>query len=318
MSTIRGLATSLQKFRSVLLVVAAVLLGLWVPVAAPHVRTFTPVIVAFLVYSSLVDVTFSRRGLARSFAPIAVVLVISYGFVPAVGSAWGQLFLSGGMTLGLVAILAAPATAGSAVVWTRLSGGNEDIAGLGTVFSLVLAPLVTPGIVRVFVHTGSADLLAGIEWQLFLIVLAAGAMTVLAPRGIGNDTVLNGVSAGCIGSLIYAAVRTTGMKHPLFVLTRVGSVAVVVLLTATVVGFVYVVTSGGTREDLIAIVFSGSLKNLGIALLVVLASGSAVALSAVIGYYISQQLLSALIIDGLSSRWDAVESVIQSYSRHQP
>lgn len=315
MNAIHGLVSNLQKFRSVLLVVAAVLLGLSVPVAAPFIRTFTPVIVAFLVYSSLVGVSFSKRELSRSATPIVVVLVISYGVVPFVGSTWGRLVLPDGMLLGLVAILAAPATAGSAIVWTRLSGGNEDVAGLATVLSLVSAPVITPGILRQFAARDSAVLLAGIEWQLSFIVLAAVVLVLLVPRGIRNETTLNYVTAGCIGSLIYAAVGTTGMEHPVLVLSQVGTVAIVVLLAATVVGVVYIVAVGGTREDLVAIVFSGALKNLGIALLIVLASASPVALSTVIGYYVCQQILSALIVDGFSSRWDAVESVLLAYSR---
>lgn len=68
-------------------------------------------------------------------------------------------------------------------------------------------------------------------------------------------------------------------------------------------------------EDLIAIVLSGSLKNLGIALLIVIATSSPIALATVIGYYIFQQVLSALLIDGLSSRWVLVYSLIHAYSR---
>lgn len=312
MNPLTSLASSLRNLRSVLLVLVAVLVGLFFPAAAPFVRGVTPWIVAFLVYSSLVGVSFSRAKLSRSLRPISAVLVISYGIVPVVGSVWGGLFLSDGMTLGAVAILAAPATAGSAIVWTRLAGGNTDVSGLSTIVSLLLAPVFTPIILRSLTDETGAVLHTGIEWQLLFILGVAAVMLVVVPDGIGDSAALDYATAASIGVLIYAAVGTTGMDRPIYVLSHAGAVVVVVFLTAIVAAFAFTVVTTGTREDLVAIVFSGSLKNLGIALLIVIGTPSSAALSMVIGYYVSQQLLSALLIDGTSSRWEAVESFLRA------
>jgi predicted Na+-dependent transporter len=315
MSILTSLASRLRNLRSVLLVFAAVVVGLVFPAAAPFVRDLTPWIVAFLVYSSLVGVSFSRTGLVRSLRPIAAVLFITYAVIPVVGGLWSGLFLSDGMGLGTMAILAAPATAGSAIVWTRLAGGNVDVSGLATISSLLLAPLCTPVILRHLTGGSTTALHTGIEWQLLFIIVVAVILLAVAPDGVGSPTMLDSVTAISIGLLIYAAVGTTGMERPMYVLSRAGSVVVVVFLTAIAVGFVFTLVTRGTREDLIAIVFSGSLKNLGIALLIVIGTSSPAALSMVIGYYVSQQLLSAVLIDGLSSRWEVVDSALRTYSR---
>lgn len=315
MSHLTSLASHLQNLRSVLLVCVAVLAGLSFPAAAPFVRELTPLIVAFLIYSSLVGVSFSRTKLSRSLRPIAAVLVISYGIVPVVGGLWGGTFLSAGMNLGVVAILAAPATAGSAIVWTQLAGGNVDISGLSTIGSLLLAPLFTPIILRNLTDETTVVLQTGIEWQLLGIFLVAAILLVIVPDGIGDSAALDYVTAASIGVLIYAAVGTTGMEDPLYVLSRAGSVVVVVFLATIVAAFAFTVATTGTREDLVAIVFSGSLKNLGIALLIVINLSSSAALSMVIGYYVSQQLLSAVLIDSVSSRWEAVDSILHTFSR---
>jgi predicted Na+-dependent transporter len=300
----------LGRLRSVLLVLLAVVAGLLVPAAAPFFRELTPFIVAFLVYSSLVGIRFDRRVLLHALLPVTLVLVLSYAIIPIVGVSVGALYLSDGMLLGVGAALSAPATAGSAIVWTRLANGNEDLSAFATIFSLGLAPFVTPYLFHRLTSNTGAIPLQGMSTTLLLIMAAAGALLLLRPDGVGNESALHYLTVLAIGLLIYAGVGTTGLVDPMLVVGSVGPVAIAVLVTGLTYGALVVRVIDGSPGDLVAIVFSGSLKNLGIALLLVLATSSRPALSAVIGYYVSQQILSALVIDGFSAAIPGLDVIL--------
>lgn len=111
---------SFEHLRHVMVVLFAVGLGVVVPQAAHAVTSVSLLIVAFLVFSSLRGTTIARGDPSRFLLPATSVLTITYFVIPLLGVSWARYLLSGDALLGAAVVLSAPATAGSAIVWTRL------------------------------------------------------------------------------------------------------------------------------------------------------------------------------------------------------
>ena len=93
----------------------------------------------------LMALTLPTRALLGEFARPAAALwavLVSYGFAPAAAWLAGQLVTSPDLRVGLQLASCVPCTLASAVLWTRLAGGNEAtalLAVLGTTVSSWLA-----------------------------------------------------------------------------------------------------------------------------------------------------------------------------------
>lgn len=296
-----------RRLRNLLVVLVAVGVGIAFPEAAPFVQRLTLPVVAFLLYSSLAGVTVSRDRLVESVLPVLAVLCLSYAVVPFVGIYWATRHLPDGMVLGIAAILAAPATAGSAIVWTRVARGNTELSGIATLSSLLLAPVLTPLVLSTATDLTLPFPVSELQTNLLLITGVAVALVVVVPRGTLNDRLMRSLTTLSIALLIYAGVGSTGFTPDSFVAVgRVALLTIVVFTGGLLGGLLTVRTLGLTHRELVAVFFSGTLKNLGIALFIVLSTSSHVALVAVISYYVSQQLFSALLVDSLALGVDAL------------
>ncbi len=101
--------------------------------------------------------TLESRGLVRSLArplPALWAVALSYGLVPA--SAWlaSPLLPVPDLRIGLFIMAGVPCTLASAVLWTRLAGGDEAIALLVVLLTTSSSWLVTTG--WLFLATGQA------------------------------------------------------------------------------------------------------------------------------------------------------------------
>lgn len=295
------LASYLRRLRNVLVVLLAVAVGVLYPTGAAFVQPFTVAIVTFLVFSSLRDVSLTWGRLRSSAGPIGIVLVVSYLVIPTVGILWARLFLDDAALLGVAAMLAAPTTAGSAIVWTRVGGGNDELSGITSLASIALAPVVTPLVLIWLVGEFHALPVVPLATQLLLITAAAVGLLAIVPTETVDDGTIEWGSVGAILLLIYAGVGTAGIGTiSVTFLAHVGLLVGVVFAVGLLVGLVLCLASNRSREDVLSVFYSGTLKNLGISLVVVLPLGSTVAIHAIIVYYVSQQLFSAVLLDGLA------------------
>ena len=298
-----GSAKHVRRVRNVLVVLVAVVAGVVYPAGAQYVQPVTELIVILLLYSSLRGVEITRERFAASLGSVGVVLVLSYLLIPAVGIGWSRLYLADGSLLGVAIILSAPATAGSSIVWTRLGRGNEELSGMASLASIAFAPLLTP--VVLFLLVGHIHSLPVVDLGSKLLVIIAAAITLryFVPLDAVDDRTVEYGSIASIMLLIYAGVGRTGLENTtaLFV-GQIGSLVLVVFVVGFLAVLLLHVASDRSREDLLSLFFTGTLKNLGISLFVVLSYGSTIAIQAIIVYYVSQQLVSALFVDGLADR----------------
>lgn len=291
----------LHRFRNVLIVLIAVGIGIVYPSGAVFVQPLTGVIVTLLVFSSLRGISLTDGHLRDSMVFIWVVLLISYGVIPTVGIRWAGFFLEDGALLGAAAMLAAPATAGSAIVWTRVAGGNDELSGIGSLASIGLAPIMTPFLLVWLVGEVHAIPIAPLASQLLFITAGALLLLVIVPDDAVADTTLEWGSVAAILLLIYAGVGTAGIGNAsVTLLAHVGGLVIVVFAVGIAAAIGLCVATDWDRTEVMSVFYTGTLKNLGISLVVVLPLGSTAAIHAVIVYYVSQQFLSAVLLDGLA------------------
>jgi len=169
--------------------------------------------------------------------------------------------------------------------------------------SIAFAPLLTPVVLYLLVGHIHSLPVVDLGGKLLLIIAASITLRYLVPLdGVDERTVEYG-SIASIMLLIYAGVGQTGLENTtaLFV-GLIGSVVLVVFVVGLLAVLVIYAASERSPEELLSVFFAGTLKNLGISLFVVLAYGSTIAIQAIIVYYVSQQLFSALLVDGLADR----------------
>ena len=305
--TARRLARSVGKIRNVLVVLVAVIAGVSYPMGAQYVQPVTVLIVTLLIYSSLRGVRISRRRLTPSLGSIGIVVALTYLVIPVVGIAWSRLYLTGDSLLGAAIVLSAPSTAGSAIVWTRLAGGNEELSGITSIATITLAPLLTPIVLLWAVGHIQSLPIVELGTNLLLVTAAAIALRVLVPDEALGDTVVKYGSVVAIMLLIYAGVATAGLAGTrLLLAAEIGLLVLVVFVVGLLGVLLLRAVSGRGRDELLSMFFSATLKNLGISLFIVLSIGSTIAVHAIIVYYVSQQLFSALLVEGLIDRFRAI------------
>ena len=291
---------ALARLKTALLVSVAAVLGITVPVGGDALEVLVTPLVIVLVYSSLRSVEIEDLH-AGTIGPAAVSLLLSYVALPAAAIVVGTALLSRSAFLGVLAMAVGPTTAGSALVWTRLSSGNVAVAGLVSVASVALAPLVTPALVAPSVGTRVSVAPLSILRELGIVVGTGAALAWVVPERIVYDR-MDGVSLVAITVLVHVAVVTSAAGDPsLAAIVPVGAAAL------AITGFGFVLAFGAaTAFDLSAgqrraLYFATSLKNLGIAIVVgsVLANRGGVG-TAIVAYYVVQQLASGLVVGSLS------------------
>jgi solute carrier family 10 (sodium/bile acid cotransporter), member 7 len=91
--------------------------------------------------------TLESRSLYLSFLrpwPALWAVVVSYLFLPALGWLTGMLLSVVDFQIGLMICASVPCTLASAVLWTRMAGGNEATALLATFITTAMSWLATP------------------------------------------------------------------------------------------------------------------------------------------------------------------------------
>src|SRR5207244_211943 len=118
------------------------------------------------------------RSLLRSLIrplPALWALTISYGALP--GLAWlaGRLLPVADLRLGLLIIASVPCTLASAVIWTRMAGGNEAIAMLTILLTTATSWLITPAWLAFGADTSIAlDTLGMMRSRVLVLVVPVG------------------------------------------------------------------------------------------------------------------------------------------------
>jgi sodium/bile acid cotransporter 7 len=165
-----------------LLLVSGVTAGLARPdLVLPWTAELEPrVIVAMALF--LMAWTLPGRALAQEAvrpAAVAWAVLLSYGLLPA--AAWGLgTLLPPDYSVGVLIIASVPCTLASAVLWTRMSGGNEATALCVVLLTTATSWLVTTGWLALLTTTAPAVAIDAAGMMLALV------LTLVVPVGLGQ------------------------------------------------------------------------------------------------------------------------------------
>jgi len=291
-----NLRAGLNRSVNVLVILAAVAAGLWLP-HIPAVGSLTVPIVAFLVYISLRGVTFQEVSSVARPRPILVGLLVSYVALPATAHALAPLLSGPGNRLGLYVIAAVPTTAGSSIVWTKLSDGDVELASVLAVVSIAVAPLATPLILSSFAGPVISLSPQAVIADLLLIIGGGVILRIAIPAETLTERQVDNSARASIATLVYISVSQLSVGQLSANLAMVLVAVIALLVSGFLISLVLYRLSGLAPTARSAVFFSGSLKNLGVGLLIVDILSVPSAAVVVVIYYLCQQLAGALAAD---------------------
>ncbi|RKD93496.1 bile acid:sodium symporter family protein [Halopiger aswanensis] len=309
-----SLRTLLRSQRSLLVVLAATVAGVAVPHFAAPLQPIIPLLVAGLIFTSFYGFSLGEMTGRNASLPVLVSLAGLYLLTPLALYPIAAAVLSGEALLGVLIVLAAPLTAGSSIIWTRLSGGNTFLATVIALLSLCLSPLVMPSIVAAFAGSTVDIDAAGIVVELAAIVAGGGVLARLVPNGAVSDDRLDAFSLATMGVLIYAGVGASSSSIDIVQLAFVSGLAVAALGLSA--GLAYALYARGARsDDCITVLFSSSMKNLSVSVMVGATVGSGAVIASITAFHVAQQLVSSSLVTRLASSGTARSSATVTAAR---
>ncbi len=261
------------------------------------------------------------RSLGRSLLrplPALWASAISYGLVPLLAWAFARwLPVAMDFRAGLVIMAAAPCTLASAVLWTRLGGGNEAVALLTVVLTTATSWLVTPLWLAPLaggrvVSLDTVGMMRDLLLYMVVPVLAgqlARAVPALAALATRRKGVLGVLSQLLILAILLKAatdaggrLRTNAADYDLVSVLVIAAAGVVTHLTALGVGLGGSRLLGFDRPSRVAVAFACSQKTLPVALLVFtdfFRESYPLAVLPIVLYHFSQLVADTFIADRL-------------------
>jgi sodium/bile acid cotransporter 7 len=217
-----------------------------------------------------------RRPLPSMWA-----VFISYGPVPACAWLLGFLAPSADLGVGLLLVSSVPCTLTSAVLWTRLAGGNEATALLTVMGTTLLSWLMTTAWLALTTGASIAIDVGPMMLDLVLTLIlpaflgqAARMSPLLGPFATRHKRPLGAIAQFCVLAIVLKAGVTVGLKlqeggtelSPLMLLSAIG-LAVALHLLALFFGLYSSRALGFDRGRQLAVAFSCSQKTLPVSLL---------------------------------------------------
>lgn len=286
--------------RGPLLIGTAVVLGLWIPLPR-NLSVLTTPLVALLIFAAVYgsDRTALRNVDRPTFPLVAIAFVF---FISLVFAPIPALILDGPALVGVLVAIAAPSTAGSAIVWTKYGGGDASATVIITLSAIGLAPLVTPILLAAMVGHGIQVDPLPVVLELGLVVTGGGLLWWLVPDNAISEETVGQLSLLIVGLLVYVGTATSPVDQ--IGITEVGIVGVLAfafLVLVAVVSFAAVYFIGWSRA--VALFFSSGLRNLGIGVAVAGTLHVRGVVVAVVVFYIVQQLCATVVAEGARKRY---------------
>lgn len=285
--------------RSLFVVVAATLVGITYPTFAPLLEPVIPALVAGLLFTVFYGFDFGDISSQDISIPVIVSLASLYLLVPLALYPVATVALSGDLLLGVLIVLAAPLTAGSSIIWTRLGGGNTVLATVIALASMLLAPIVMPAIITQFAGS-SVDIAASeLVVELAAMIVAGGVLAYFVPNGTVTERQLDDFSLVGIGVLIYVGVGASSLSTSGLELAFVAGIGIAALCLSA--GLAYALYVHGTGiDDCITVLFSSSMKNLSVSVMVGAVFGGGAIIASITVFHVTQQLVSSTLVHRLA------------------
>jgi len=287
-----------SKYKNVLVVLTSVVFGSIIPEYGSYFEPLITLFVIFLVYASIRGINIRQTQIMAYSKIVSISLVISFFILPVIGVEVAEILSSPNTVTGFAVALSAPTTAGSAIIWTRLSNADVELATIVSLVSILISPIVTPTILSNLVGSQINVPTVSILSNLFIIIAGGIVLTIIIPSNYISSSQINTGSTVIIFLLIYTSVSRIDIKD-LLISDLVPIFAVSTLLTIFMSG-ILLLSKYKYKMPLytaIPMYLSINMKNLGIGLLISLSFSSSIVVITVIMYHILQQILGAFISD---------------------
>ena len=311
----------LQQRWFLLALIAALWAGIaWPGAMGPIVRWLpSEALVAVVTFAmALALETRALWSAARRPGPAWLATALNSGLAPPLGWLASRMLVPE-LATGMIVATSVPSTLATAAVWTRRAGGNDAVAFLVTVITNLSCFLVVPAWLRLLVGTDAEGSLrrpeidyGGIALGLILLVVLPIVIAQLLRqwRTIGGWAAEHKHSLSLVaqcGVLLMVLLGAVDCGERLGAITNgpvisVGSISMMIVavtavhVTLLVLGFVVAQRLRFTREDSIAVAFSGSQKTLMVGAYLALAVGP-LAILAMVAYHAAQLVIDTLLAD---------------------
>jgi solute carrier family 10 (sodium/bile acid cotransporter), member 7 len=251
--------------------------------------------------------------------PALWAMLISYGLLPLLALAAGRLLDSADYRVGLLLIASVPCTLASAVLWTRMAGGNEAIALLVIVLTTATSWLITTGWLAAAlgaeVALDAADMMRGLLLVLVLPVslgqiarglphLARAASRWRVPIGVlARLLIFSIILKAAVGVADQLYERTEGLALGAFL--GVAGLCIALHVAALIFGFLSGRLLRFDRTSCIAVAIAGSQKTLPVGLFLFetyFKHTYPLAVIPVICFHIGQLIVDTLVAEKLAHR----------------
>jgi solute carrier family 10 (sodium/bile acid cotransporter), member 7 len=257
------------------------------------------------------------RALIRP-RPVMWAILISYGLVPALGCTAGRFLSNPDLAIGLMLITSVPCTLASAVLWTRMAGGNEAVALLTILGTTATSWLVTPAWLFLTTRTRvNLDPLGMMMELLLVLVVPVGLGQLTRAVGpLGRFAQRNKTGLGIFSQTLILVVLLKAAVDFRISLDKQDTISGIWFLatglicmgihgTALAVGFWSSQRWGFDKPSQIAVAFAGSQKTLPVALFLLETHFRDYPLAVVpmVFYHAGQLIFDTFIAEKWAARW---------------
>ena len=287
-----------NRLSGVILVLSASIAGVVFPFLGTYLHSYIPVFVMYLIYVSLADIK-NINVLSQSKSSLILLsLLISYILLPVIGINMANQILHTPIIIGFTIALSAPTTAGSALIWSKLSGANVALTTVTSIVSIVLSPLITPILLYFYLGSQGSLPFESLLLELFFVITGGVILALVLPDKLSRSRFFSPSAKATIFIIIYASVSDITISD--VVMTELIYILIfsvfLLALGAMLVG-VFRRIYDLSLNDAIPVYLTSNLQNLGIAVVIGTSFGNTLIMLTIISYFVCQQLCGAIIAD---------------------
>ena len=309
-----------------ILLAATLVVGFAFPAELKSSSDLVPRATVVAVVMFLMAVSLDSRAMANAIRqpkPVALATLINYALVPLLASIVARFQQQPDLALGFLVAASVPSTLASASVWTRRARGNDAVSMLVTMVSNFSCFLVTPALLVYMAGSGAVSVqidAADLMKKLVLIVVipivlgqSLRRFPAIAMGATKHKLLLGIICQFGVLSVVFVGAVHCGQKLTEATNGGIAATAWALMFAGVIVVHVVALWAGHalgrlcgiSREDRIAVGFSGSQKTLMVPIHIALGFGGLTMLP-VVAYHVSQLTIDTLVADWLRRRRGAV------------